>query len=163
MVLAEPGGRVGGVLPGGAGAGIAGHQGRGNTKGEQALCRGPFIAGDIGRYRLAVAKPASGSLGRRGGDGRTTAHQHGNGLGPVRRCGGGHLGHQPTAEQGCGQGAVDDTEGEGCKQGHGRESQAWELPPPSQDQSESADQGQQQAGGEEQGEQGLAQLKPGQR
>jgi hypothetical protein len=36
-----------------------------------------------------VAKPASGSLGRRGGDGRTTAHQHGNGLGPVRRCGGG--------------------------------------------------------------------------
>ncbi len=69
VVLAQPGGGDGGVLPGGAGAVITGHQGRGNAEGEQALCRGPLIAGHISGHRLTLTKPVSGSVGRSGGYG----------------------------------------------------------------------------------------------
>jgi hypothetical protein len=103
VVLAQPGGGAGGVLPGGAGAGVAGDAAGGDTEQHKTLGGGAGVARHIGRQRGVAAELGGSAAGGGGGDGVAAAEQHHHRSGRGRRRGG-QLAVQPATEQGGGGG-----------------------------------------------------------
>ena len=119
VVLAQPGGGAGGVLPGGAGSGVAGDAAGGDTELHETLGGGAGVARHIGRQRGVAAELDGGAAGGGGGDGVAAAeqHHHRSGRGRGR---GGQLALQPATKQSSGGGAVDGAEGQGQQQARAR-------------------------------------------
>ena len=161
VVLAQPGGGAGGVLPGGAGAGVAGDAAGGDTELHETLGGGAGVARHIGRQRGVAAELGGSAAGGGGGDGVAAAeqHHHRSGRGGRRR---GQLAVQPATEQSSGGGAVDGAEDQGEQQGQRCGAGPGELPPPGEGQAQGSRQGQQQGGGVDHAEQQLAQAEPDQ-
>ena len=133
VVLAQPGGGAGGVLPGGAGAGVAGDAAGGDTELHETLGGGAGVTRHIGRQRGVAAELDGCAAGGGGGDGGAAAEQNYHRSGRGRRRGG-QLALQPATQKGGGGGAVDGTEGQGQQQGQRRGAGPGKLPPPGEGQ-----------------------------
>lgn len=143
MLLVQPGGREGGVLPGGAGAGITSDTLRREALSHQQIARSGDVTRDVGRNGLALAVKGGSQASGGDRDGRPATHDHGNDRasgspgdggrwagGDGRRTG--HLRQQPGSEGRGAGGAVDRAQGQGDEQAHRQGGFPWPPQPPGQ-------------------------------